>query len=335
MTIPSQLVHDLLSTALRVWRPRSSHGLTLVPLFGAATAPAHLLASEAIAQDLLTISELDQETVPQLIANNLAELPVLLLDGEHLVGAKQNRIMNTAALIAAGSKTLLPVSCVEAGRWHYEESEDFGASASVHSYSRLRGRNKADVADSLRSGSARHVDQQAVWDEVDDLHVALGVESPHGAMADAFDASRGTLDAIASELSEPEPSQTGVIACVGGRPIALDLFDRPETLQKLWQRLIAGYAMDAITHDVVTPEEQDVKGFIADATTAEATEHEGIGLGTDVVITGDNTVGSALTWEGGVVHLAVFPKHEVVYGGDEQGSFASPSQRAERFRRLR
>jgi len=49
---------------------------------------------------------------------------ILILDGEELVGAKQNRVVNTTLLIAAASSTVIPVSCVEQGRWDYD-SPDF------------------------------------------------------------------------------------------------------------------------------------------------------------------------------------------------------------------
>ena len=53
----------------------------------------------AEAGDRVRITEVDDEgSVPDLRVANLGDLPVLLLDGEQLVGAKQNR-------------------CVERGRW--------------------------------------------------------------------------------------------------------------------------------------------------------------------------------------------------------------------------
>jgi hypothetical protein len=40
-------------------------------------------------------------------------------DGEQLVGAKQNRILNMTVLVAAETEVTIPVSCVERGRWGY------------------------------------------------------------------------------------------------------------------------------------------------------------------------------------------------------------------------
>ena len=39
--------------------------------------------------------------MPELRVANLGDLPLLLLDGEQLVGARQNRILNMTVLVAA------------------------------------------------------------------------------------------------------------------------------------------------------------------------------------------------------------------------------------------
>ena len=49
--------------------------------------------------------------------SNPLDEAVLLYDGEELVGAKQNRILNVSVLVGAGAKMPIPVSCVEQGRW--------------------------------------------------------------------------------------------------------------------------------------------------------------------------------------------------------------------------
>ena len=75
-------------------------------------------------------------SVPELLVENMGDIRVLFIEGEELVGAKQNRILNTSILVAAKSKTKIPVSCVEQGRWGYK-SKFFGSSGS-HSPSKLR-----------------------------------------------------------------------------------------------------------------------------------------------------------------------------------------------------
>lgn len=76
----------------------------------------------AEAGDRVRTTEVDDEgSVPELRVANLGDLPLLLLDGEQLVGAKQNRILNMTVLVAAHSEVTIPVSCVEQGRWRYQD----------------------------------------------------------------------------------------------------------------------------------------------------------------------------------------------------------------------
>jgi environmental stress-induced protein Ves len=66
---------------------------------------------------VVEVAEVDESgQFSRLKVINRSDLSVLILDGEELVGAKQNRIVNTTILIAAESVTIIPVSCVEQGR---------------------------------------------------------------------------------------------------------------------------------------------------------------------------------------------------------------------------
>lgn len=328
-------VLELISSGLSFGELKSSGPLTLLPLTGAAPAKDYLLAADAIAEGLLSLTELGSGSVPEVAALNEAELPVLLLDGEHIEGAKQSRVLNSTALIGAGRKTVLPVSCVEHGRWAYsgDSTSDFQASPDF-SYSRLRARNAAAIGGNLREGLGHRTDQGEVWDEVALKHREVGVAaSDSGALRDAFETRRSDLEGIIRAFPLPDPGQTGVLACVGGRPVAMDLFDKPETLDKLWTRLINGYALDAVTEPEARMQEGSIDAFFTSAARANVTTHEGIGLGMDVVLTGRSVVGHALVWDGGIVHVALFSS-----GGQQPhatgDSIATPSRRRQLPSRL-
>lgn len=326
-------VKELISGGLNPGKPKSAGALTLVPLFGGLLAKEYIVGADAIAEGLLEITEVDHHgDVTHLEAYNVATSPALLIDGEHLEGAKQNRILNATVLLAASRKTILPVACVEEGRWHYEAGPNFQSSDDF-AYGRLRSRNASAKADSLRTSGSREVDQGEVWEDVARKHLEAGSASPTGAMRDAFDHRRVEVDEIKSTFSEPEAGQTGVIACIGGRPVALDAFDRPETLSKLWPRLLSGYSLDAVGHDKSPVRKEAVGAFLNAAAVADATGHEGLGLGMDVVITGESVVGNALTWESGVIHLALFARaDDDSQRSQRAGRIESPRNRAARRR---
>ena len=331
---PIASVVQLIREGLDPKAPRSSGPLTLVPLYGGLTAKEYIVGADAFAEGTLTITEVDHDgDVTHLEAHNRSALPVLLLDGEHLEGAKQNRILNATVLVAANRTSTLPVACVEHGRWHYSAQEDFSPSGD-HAYSELRSKNAEVRAGNMRDMGSRAVDLGQVWEEVDRLHHRLGAESPTGAMKDSFDHRRGELDVIKQAFAQPDAGQTGVIACIGGRSVALDAFDRPETLTKLWPRLVSGYALDAMGRPEQALANGGVEAFLSAAAGAQTTSHEGLGVGMDVVLTAPDVVGNALTWEDAIVHLALFARsveEDPTRQGYRAQQIERPSRRAERI----
>lgn len=104
--------------ALQIGAARQHANLTMFPLLGGrAGDPDYHTADEALAPGTARVTEVsDSGSVPELRFQNAGEWAVLLLDGEELVGAKQNRVLNLTILAPASKEIRIPVSCVEAGR---------------------------------------------------------------------------------------------------------------------------------------------------------------------------------------------------------------------------
>jgi ARG and Rhodanese-Phosphatase-superfamily-associated Protein domain len=64
------------------------------------------------------------------------------MEGEEVVGAKQNRTINLSILVPAQAEVIAPVTCVEAGRWH-ARSAQFPSSSRTRDISR-RGARTGD-----------------------------------------------------------------------------------------------------------------------------------------------------------------------------------------------
>ncbi|MBW6461411.1 MAG: hypothetical protein K0B08_12645 [Bacteroidales bacterium] len=85
----------------------------------------YITLSEALDKKLLTIQEVSEDSpVPELKVLSKSPLPVLMLSGEELKGAKQNRILNASILVGALASVLIPVNCTGRGRRSYN-SPDF------------------------------------------------------------------------------------------------------------------------------------------------------------------------------------------------------------------
>jgi hypothetical protein len=135
---------------LRVGDPIRHEALFVFPLFSDSNGNVeYRLSDEALADQSLLVEEIDESgSVPDLLVENKGDVRVLFLEGEELVGAKQNRILNTSVLVAAHTKIKIPVSCVEQGRWRHT-SQFFGSSGS-HTPSKLRRALKSSVSRSVK-----------------------------------------------------------------------------------------------------------------------------------------------------------------------------------------
>ena len=255
--------------SVRVGGPIRHEQLSVFPLYADAPAPVeYALSSDAIADGSVVVEEIsDAGSVPTLLVTNKANLFVLFLEGEQLIGAKQNRILNTSILVAANSKTTIPVSCVEQGRWRFKSK--LFASSRAYSPAKLRYFVKLSVTESLQKGHGHKSDQSRVWAEVAEHQQERGVPSESSAMEDTFESYRGRLGDLQKRFVYVEGA-CGVGVALGKQIACLDLFDRPSTCGKVWDRLISSALLESFSPDA--DENQagvaDVESFVADIGTA-------------------------------------------------------------------
>ncbi len=292
---------------VRVGDPLCYKSLSVFPLFTETNGNVdYVLADEAIGEKLLTVEEVSESgSVPELLVENKGDIRVLFIEGEELVGAKQNRILNTSILIAAKSKTKVPVSCVEQGRWGYK-SKFFGSSGS-HSPSKLRYAMKASVTQSLKAKRGRRSDQGKVWEEVAELQAAHGVHSATSAMSDTFDAHTDQLNDFREKLKYVEGA-SGMAVTIGDKVVGCDLFDKPATCQKVWGRLLSGLVFGAL--ESKESEKQagtsDIEEMLQATSNASWEPAEPIGEGEEYRAEFDEGEhASALTFKDSLVHGSV------------------------------
>jgi len=316
---------------VRVGKPQSHINLTVYPVrvegYEANRAFSYQVLDEAIKKGTVTVTEVGGAGhVPELLVTNNSGSRVFLMDGEELIGAKQNRIVNTSIMIDAHSKVKIPVSCVEHGRWHFEDSNMKSGSVS---HPNLRREKAAQVEYSLLINNLFSSDQSAIWDSVSDKLEEMNVSSDTGDMDSVFRAKRSDLDSFLEKIRYVEGT-AGVIAAINGELVCADLFDSASTCRKLWPKLISSYALDALGNHVIVDSppgvlNEDCSRFIPLFETARYGFFESPGIGYDVRIQGDGFRGSALVCEERVIHLAAFRTGTAER--DEWTPLARPSRR--------
>lgn len=320
--------------------------LTIIPLFAenGPKSPDYLTMEDAIDRRLLLIGEKNSGgSVPELTAQNLAEISVLLLDGEEVIGAKQNRILNASILLAPKSTTVIPVSCVEAHRWSYT-TENFGHSDAYLNYD-IRREKHRDVNKSLMESREFRADQGKVWERIDVMNRELSVKSSTGAMHDAYDMVSERLKKYLASFDFIE-GQNGLFAFIDRKIAGFDIISRAESFKKVFPKLIKSYAMDAVRADIRDEKTQarqnaykthqaagsnehgevkDVKKgsssgtgnrlkvsieqakyFMDEIKVCNENKFKSTGMGYDYRYVGQYAVGSALVCEDSVIHAAFF-----------------------------
>jgi hypothetical protein len=280
----------------------------VVPLFTPVDeSPEYLVLKEALEKNFLKITEVSQSgSVPELKVLNSSDIPVLLLDGEELAGAKQNRVLNTSILLKEKSETVIPVSCTEQRRWSYV-TDKFQDSGTVMT-PKLRATKAQTVATSLESSHQYRSDQGTVWDTIHNLSADADVRSQTGAMKDVFEAKKADLEAYVGTF-KAKPKQRGLFVFLGGQVVGFDLISSAKAYGLLHDKLVKSYAMEAIlekAENMSAPERAQASAFLDETKACAEKKYESVGKGWDYRYEGKLVVGSGLAVEEKVIHLAFF-----------------------------
>jgi hypothetical protein len=304
-----QSIHAAIS-GLKPGAPQVFENLAVFPLFGGAGADfEYLVLDEALDGGIASVTEISEGgSVPELAFENRGPDPVLLLDGEELVGAKQNRVLNLTILAPPKATITIPVTCVEAGRWAWTDRH-FRAGARAQ-YASLRSRKMSQVSMSLAADGTAAADQNAVWDDISAKMRRMNAHSASEAMSDLYEHYHRRLDEFVRAFSAGE-GQVGAVFVVDGEARGVEIFARPETFSRQFGKLLQSWALDAIespSSHGTQAERAAAERLLADVAALEGRNYEAVGLGEDVRLEGEDLGGGALMVGGHVVHLCAFRK---------------------------
>jgi hypothetical protein len=334
-------VRDMIRSAQSA-PPLRTGDLTLIPLLPAPEydkdTMGYLPLEEALQRNLVAITEQPQAQVPGLLAVSVADEPVVLVNGEQVIGGLQNRVLNTTILLAPHAELTIPVTCVESGRWH---GADYRATQAVAdegdgapqdgetrlrrqsaftsgdaAYASLRKMHTKAVSSSLTSGAGHRSDQAAVWGSVAARLQDTETEafSPSSAMEALYRAPEraSALRESLEALKRPEGA-IGFVAILHGTPLGAELFADEALAAAYWEKLARSYVIEALdagaaeTADAANPAtEAGEMGLLADALAADVQVHPSPGLGADARIAGQRVSGAGLVYEGRAIHLSLF-----------------------------
>jgi len=315
-----------LTGLLRLGEVQSCGPVSVIPLRADTHGgPWYVTLSEATEAGQCHVAEVDEGgSVPDLRVDNKGETRVLVLDGEELRGAKQNRVLNTTILVGKQSGLVVPVSCTEQGRWSYESREFFAAEYVAER--KVRAGLRVSVDASVRSGRGHRSDQGMVWDEVRALHADQATSSPTGAMRGAFESRSADLQDYVDGLPLVD-GQQGLLVLLGGAVLGLDFLSIPEKYARVHAKLVRSYALGALgseTAGAAAPAPADAleraREFLARVSGLSGERFKSPGLGWDARFTGSGVVGSLLTYRDRPIHAAFFAVDDGAARRDDAGA---------------
>jgi hypothetical protein len=292
-----------LDLQLHVDAPDVAGPLAVFPLFGPPPRATYLPFRVAATRGCTITERPGGASVNDLVVRNDTPDAVLLLDGEEVAGAQQDRTFDMTVLVAPRTTMEVPVSCVEHGRWDGRRHHEPFTSAERTAFPELR-RLKADRGRALRA------DQGAVWSAVSAKHARLGTHSPTDAMRDAYEGHHDHLESLRRAIRF-RPGQVGMLAAIGGRLRVLDHASRPDAFAVLAAPLVRGYALDALEAPLATPPAPTVaeaQAFVDDLLRGRVEPRPGVGLGTHVRVEQRAAFATALVHDGEVVQLSAFAR---------------------------
>ena len=305
---------------IRIGPASTFQNLTVFPLIGASdTEPSYDTLDAALLHGTLRITEVTESgRVPEIKVLNGGGRPVLIIDGEELLGAKQNRTVNLSILIPAHADVVVPVTCVEAGRWH-SRSVHFEASSRTH-FAEGRAAKSRQVSESLLTHGVPTADQSQVWDAIAMKSARFKASSRTGAMADIFEATGASVDDYLRGVPV-SAGQVGALFLIDSQCKGLDMFDTSQTLRSLLPKVLRGYALDAIDSRLGTSSDHNdlspvnggpdaaishANAFLESVMACDRRSFLPIGVGEAWRLMGHGVSGGALTYKNRVVHLSAF-----------------------------
>lgn len=291
--------------------------MTMIPIerTGVDGKSDYQISDVAFDDGTLSISEVDESgIVGQLLARNDAIKPVLLLDGIALIGAKQNRILNTTVMVPPTCTVKLPVSCVEQGRWSYS-GRSFRQSKDAL-FAKARSRKAEFMAHRKMAASAHATqdelfaaDQGAVWR---DVGLALGKSQAISAssnMEAAYAVEDDRLQSFEKDFSTSD-NQVGAVFCIDGVPVGLEFVETPELFATTFGRLIRSCGLTTLQQDQVRTKTSvsSLDQFTEKLAEAQMVSAPSVGIGDDINVVSNEISATGLVVDGRVVHLAAFSK---------------------------
>lgn len=285
---------------IELLKPQVHENLAIIPLKTEKSYIDIMTLKKGFELGLAEVKECDNSQVNTLIVKNMAVTPLILIDGEEVVGGDQNRIVNATILIDAKSEMKIPVSCTEKGRWGFKS--EFKQSNYIANYNTRRAKEYAS--------RKHHHFQDVIWSSINDLEIENSFASPTSAMEESYENLKIDHNKIISEF-DIVPGQNGVLIIVDGEIKGFELFLNSEIYKEFHEKILKSYLIDSkIENKTFTINVDAAQLVINNALASTFEEKQNHGVEEAFEFENDEGLGTLYTYKDQIIHLSYFKKLE-------------------------
>ncbi|MEJ5226823.1 DUF6569 family protein [Thermodesulfovibrio sp.] len=305
--------------------PQAYRDLIIFPLYSDMVKDnGYMLLDEALQTEKFRIQEIsDGGSVPELTVTNELDSDVLLLEGDILVGAKQNRTVNTTIIVGKGSKLVIPVSCVEQGRWRYKTRGFRSSKFTVDPD--IRKMKAKTVSQSLRHSRQFRADQGGVWNTISEKMRRHNYYSESMDVDELYESRQDSFQDYERSFSYKD-QQIGIAVFNGNELSGCDIFGVKGIMYKTFKKIISGYIFEGIEKSYWLRGKREsldfalLKGkldnFLKSLHSLSKEVFKSVGEGNDIRFDSPEITGYAIEHNSKIVHIAGF-----YYPEAEQGPY--------------
>ncbi len=329
-----ELALELLNIKLGAVKRRDDFAMVSLTRKTARSGNYQLL-SDSLRNGSSVISEISEAgVVHEVDLVNDSNQPVLILDGEELIGAKQNRISNFTVLAHPQRTTRVPVSCVEQGRWSWM-SPTLRTSGELL-FPRARTANVRYARTFKGVIQSDPVSQLDIWNSIESESKRAGLSMPISSITDLYRCYDSHLTALTSTVVA-EPFQVGAAFFWRKNIIGIEIFGNSQTLGHQLPKLVRSYGLEigglsassrvqnraqcaANSANDHSTEETDstlfqglVAQFLSTLVKEPGEKLASCGAGYHVRTVTSTSLASALILDDSLVHFAAFPEEGGAY----------------------
>ena len=284
---------------IELLNPQSYENMAIIPLKSEGNYKLDILTlKKGFELGLVEVKECSTSTVNTIIVKNNAVTPLILIDGEEVVGGDQNRIVNATTVIAAKTEMKIPVSCTEKGRWAYKS--EFEDSKYIANYNTRKAKEIAS-----RSNSSS---QAAVWESINKLEIENDYMSPTSAMEESYEQLKANHEEIIKQFKIAD-GQNGILIIINGEIKGFELFLNHDIYKKFHEKILKSYLIDSkIENTTFTINIDAAKSVIDNVFDSPFEKRDNHGLEEAFGFENDEGLGTLYTYENHIVHLSFFKK---------------------------